>query len=570
MYGIKNVKILRVACVFIFRRVFINVQSRQSTGRNDPCICGSGKKFKKCCAEQSLLSPKPSLGLFEQSLRVAQNSAQKGDFLTAEQSFRDAIKLQKQSAVALAGLGQCLCQLKRTNEGINFLYRAGQLLLKQSRKTRNCKDLLDLAYQLIYWHAPEEAFALAKAALAIDRQSANANYIAALGLQGLNRLDEAHKFASRAVALAEHESNAIILLATLEAKTGKLPEAKQRLEATVTGMDSASKARALLELGSILDKSGEYDRAFECLTDSGEINLQSTAVKRLNAGAVYRDIGQYKKAFDADFMRSTADRVDADGLASPVFLVGFYRSGTTLAEQVLAAHADITSSDEAYLIPQLLNEVIKITGTSQTLADSIKLLTTENIKQLRKFYWQSAKETLGEKVIHQVLVDKTAMNTLNLELINIVFPESVVIFALRDPRDVCLSCFMQPFSLSPLTMQFLSWQGTARFYALIMDYWLSIRESLSLRWTELKYEDVVNDMENQFRPIFKMIGLEWSDECARFYQHSKNKLIKTPSFSQVTQPIYKTAMQRWRNYENHFDPIFPLIERYIKQFGYDL
>jgi hypothetical protein len=185
-------------------------------------------------------------------------------------------------------------------------------------------------------------------------------------------------------------------------------------------------------------------------------------------------------------------------------------------------------------------------------------------------YWQFAREGLGEQVMNKVLVDKTAMNTLNLELINTLFPDSVVIFAVRDPRDVCLSCFMQPFSLSPLTMQFLSWQGTASFYRLIMEYWFSIRDSLSLRWVELRYEDVVDDLEGEFKPVFEMMGLEWSDECVKFYQYSKNKLIKTPSFSQVTQPLYVSSMQRWKGYEVHFLEVESELGRFVGIYGYSL
>ena len=538
-------------------------------GRNDSCPCGSKKKFKKCCIKLGV-KENNSIGLYEKQLQFAQSCVQKGEFLAAEPFFREAIRLRKQSAIALAGLGQCLCQLTRSAEGVPYIYKAGQVLQKTAQKTGDCKDLLNLAYQLIHWHAPHEALSLAKAAWQLDSGSANANYIVALGLQGLNRIAEAYKYATRAVAIAPLESNAIILLATLEAKLGHLLEAKQRLDELVLKGAGSNQARALLELGGILDKLGEFDQAFQCLSEAAKINSNSQAVQRLDAKAVYRDIAGFQASFDASFLSSTADRVEGDGLPGPVFLLGFYRSGTTLAEQVLSAHAGVITSDEAYLLPRVLKEVVAITELNLPMPEKIKSLTIENIKHLRKMYWQLAGEVLGKQVMNKVLVDKTAMNTLNLELINVLFPGAVVIFAVRDPRDVCLSCFMQPFSLSPLTMHFLSWQGVAKFYKLIMEYWLSIRENLSLRWIELRYEDVVNDLEGQFRPVFEVMGLEWDDECARFYQHSKNKLIKTPSFSQVTQPIYSSSTQRWRGYEEKFDSVMSELEVYIKQFGYEL
>ena len=423
----------------------------------------------------------------------------------------------------------------------------------------------------LHWHAPEEAFKLAKGTLIINPGSANAYHIAALGLQALNRHEEAYSFSRRAVELAPKESNAVILLAVLEAKLGRHKDARKHLELVLSQVDDANVARAHMELGVILDKTGEFDLAFKHLSEAGALNFNSPAARRLDKTAVFREINQYKSAFDAQFLQSTANRLSEDGLPSPVFLIGFYRSGTTLAEQILSAHDQVVSSDEAYLITEVLNELLKTRDASMSLPEQIKSLDNTEITRLRKIYWETAKRTLGRNVAQKVLVDKTALNTLNIELINTIFPEAVVILALRDPRDVCLSCFMQSFNLSPLTVHFLDWNDWARFYVLIMDYWLSIRDSLSLQWIELRYEDVINDLEGQFRPIFAKMGLEWSNECSEFYRHSQHKIkiIKTPSFVQVTRPLYNSSANRWRNYEKHLVSIMPNLKPYIESFGYD-
>jgi len=507
---------------------------------------------------------------YQDDLDAAQKAVMNKDFSSAENYFRKALMQQKNSAIALAGLGQSLCQLNRPNEGIPFLDKAGKVLLKEAKLTRETKYPLDLAYQLVHWHAPKEALILANAILGIDADSANANYIASLSLQALNRLPEAYSFAIRAVKLAPAESNAIIHLAVLESKLGNLVDARERLEFVVDKPGDANAARANLELGVILDKAGEFDLAFKHLTEAGKINLDAPAVRQMDKSAVYRNISQYKAAFDSQFLQSSANRVVDDGLPSPVFLIGFYRSGTTLAEQILAAHSQVLSSDETHIISEVLSELLKITKGPMTLPERIKSLGSNEIAHLRKHYWQIAKRALGQHVMQNVLIDKTALNTLNIELINTIFPNSVVIFALRDPRDVCLSCFMQSFTLSSLTANFLSWTESARFYALIMDYWLSIRDSLSLQWVELRYEDVLHDLEGQFRPIFTKMGLKWSAECSEFYRHSQRKIIKTPSFDQVTRPLYTSSVHRWRNYEKHFDPILPVLMPYIERFGYDL
>jgi len=167
-------------------------------------------------------------------------------------------------------LGQSLCQLNRPNEGIPFLDKAGKVLLKEAKLTRETKYPLDLAYQLFIGIA-KEALILANAILGIDADSANANYIASLSLQALNRLPEAYSFAIRAVKLAPSESNAIIHLAALESKLGNLVDARERLEFVVSKLGDANAARANLELGVILDKEGEFDLAFKHLTEAGKI-----------------------------------------------------------------------------------------------------------------------------------------------------------------------------------------------------------------------------------------------------------------------------------------------------------
>lgn len=502
-------------------------------------------------------------------LNAAQNAVLIKDYGAAEHFFRKAVVVEKNSAVALAGLGQSLCQLNRVHEGIPFLYKAGNLLKIKAKADKNTNFLLDLAYQLIHWHAPEQALILAKAGVAINPNSANANYIAALGLQALNKVSDAHGYAARAVELAPDETNAVILLAVLESRIGRTKDAQQRLEIIVNNVNDPNVARAHKELGIILDKTGDYDLAFEHLCAAGKINLDSPTAQGTDKEAVFRDIRQFKDGFDPQFLKSASHRVLADDLPSPVFLVGFYRSGTTLAEQILTAHAEIVSSEETHLLTHVLNELFNITSPSLTLSARIKSLDSDQIAYLRRYYWTIAERTIGSHVSYKVLVDKTALNTLNIELINTLFPNSVVIFALRDPRDVCLSCFMQSFALSPLTVNLLSWTECARFYALILDYWLSIRDSLSLRWIELRYEDVLNDLEGQFRLVFKKIGLDWSAECNQFYRHSQQKIIKTPSFDQVTRPLYRSSVQRWRNYEKHFLSILPALAPYIKAYGYE-
>ena len=507
---------------------------------------------------------------YQNHLHSAQQAWQHNDFATAERFYRFALTENQHSAQALAGLGLSLCQLNQSQSGIPYLIQASKIELKAAKKTGKTENLANLAYQLMHWHAPEQALELTSAILSIDNLSASANHTASLCLQGLNRQQEAYTYANQAVTLAPHEPNAIIQLAVLEAKLDKRDAAKERLERLLEQPEQASHARAHLELGIILDKLGEFANAFSHLSKAGALTLNSPIARNLHKQAVFHDIAQLKNEFDKDFLQSSASRITDNDKRNPLFLLGFYRSGTTLAEQILASHPKVISSDEAFLMPQVLKALYKITPASLSLSARLKSLTSEQISHLRQTYWQTATSLLNNDFNDRVLLDKTALNVLNIELINTLFPDAQVIFTLRDPRDICLSCYMQAFNLSALTVHFLNWQDGARFYALIMDYWLSIRDSLAVNWTELRYEEVVADMEKQFTPIFNKIGLDWSSECQSFYRHSQAKVIKTPSFDQVNKPLYKTSLARWRHYEAYFSEILPVLKPYIEAFGYSL
>lgn len=538
--------------------------NKRLPSRNELCACGSGKKYKKCCLSSvSVVAEKLSPELY---LRKAHSFMAKGEILSAEVEFKEALKSDKNSIDGLVGLGQCLCQQWRNDEGISLLLRAGKILLRQARKTKDVRWLLDLAYLMINLKATAKALPLIDGALAIAPRFPRGHHTKALALQKTS-VENALISSKRAVELAPNEGNAVILLATLEAKQGDLITAKQRLQALLGSGLGIDSARAMHELGVTFDKLGDYSQAFCCFREAGELNLQKPEVKRIDKEAVFLDIKRNKQVFDEAYLSSCGEKIN-DQLQAPVFLIGFYRSGTTLIEQVLAAHPKVVSSDEAYLIPVVAKEIVRISKVEGCFQDKVKALSKEQIAELRQFYWLMAEQLIGETLSGKVFVDKTAMNTLNLGLINTLFPEATVLFALRDPRDVVLSCFMQSFTLSPLTVHFLGWVAVSKFYVAVMGYWLHVRDQLAVSWMELRYEDVVKDMEGQFRPVFDKLGLEWVAECEQFYQYAREREISTPSYDQVTQPIYQSSVQRWLCYDVNFLEITGQLDFFVQQFEY--
>jgi len=522
---------------------------KQLPSRNDPCSCGSGNKYKKCC----LPKPAPEAGMIDSApyLRRAHYFMKQGELSSAEEVFEQALKIDKKSIEGLVGLGQCLCQQYRKDEAGRVLLQAGRILVKQARKMRDVRSLLDLAYLMINLQISNKALELTNEALKIAPDFPRGHHTKALALQKTS-IENALVCSKRAVKLAPDEANAILLLATLEAKQGDALLAKQRLLQLNGNGLGVDRARVKHELAAIYDKLGEYEQAFKYFVEAGELSLQTQEVKAIDKEVVFLDVERSKQSFDKEYLQNCGSKID-DNLPAPVFLIGFYRSGTTLMEQILGAHPQVITSDEAPIIPSVIVEIARISELEGTIQEKVKALTAEQIAVLREFYWRIAEKMMGLKLSGKVFVDKTAMNTLNLGLMNTLFPESTVLFALREPKDVRLSCFMQSFGLSPLTVHFLDWKSGARLYASIMEYWFYVRDHLTMSWVEIHYEDVLKDIEGQFSDVFNLLGLEWSSECEKFYQHAKNKELSTPSFDQVTKPIYHSSVGRWQYYEKYFE-----------------
>ena len=102
-----------------------------------------------------------------------------------------------------------------------------------------------------------------------------------------------------------------------------------------------------------------------------------------------------------------------------------------------------------------------------------------------------------------------------------------------------------------------------------MDIWLAVREWEGFAWMETRYEDTVADMEKEGCRVTEFLGLKWNDDQARFFEMSRKKQFYSPTYQDVTRPVYARSVARWRAYEKHLAPILPALETYCKAFGYD-
>lgn len=254
----------------------------------------------------------------------------------------------------------------------------------------------------------------------------------------------------------------------------------------------------------------------------------------------------------------------------PAFIVGSPRSGTTLTEQVLASHSNIHVLSEEPCLRRTINDAGRILALEtyqypEFLAD----VTPEHIESLQQAYFKETRIVIPEDAQSKHLIDKNPASIAHLCFIARLFPQTQILMILRDPRDVCLSCFTQPFAFNDATRNYYSLESTVEFYAMMMDAYLHFKETLPLNILEIKYEDMVTELEPEARKMLEHLGEPWDDDVLRYYEKDKHRNINTPSYEAVTKPTYTSSIGQWKHYETQFAPYLSKLEPYLEKFGYD-
>jgi hypothetical protein len=251
-------------------------------------------------------------------------------------------------------------------------------------------------------------------------------------------------------------------------------------------------------------------------------------------------------------------------------LTGFPRSGTTLLEQLLDAHPDLVSSEERDLIGREMFHSIAYRRGTTPLLEVINELSMDEIQFQRRRYFAGMEYLLDEPIGGRMHLDKNPSYNLTIPLVLRVFAEARLIIALRDPRDVVLSCYLRYLPVNNVSVRFLDVERTADRYALDMAAWLKFRELVGVPWCEVRYEDTVADAERQARRALDTLGLSWDNQVLNYRQRLVDaKQITSPTYEAVAEPIYTRAIGRWKNYERLLEPALSTLEPIIREFGYD-
>jgi len=410
-----------------------------------------------------------------------------------------------------------------------------------------------------------EAIKHYKAILALQPDNVQVAANLASLLERENRLDEAASWTDNALVMDPANETARMTRATLDRRNGSYPQAIQELRGLLTGINNPiNRSIAWNQLGQCLEGQQDWDDAFDAFSESNRILQKHHTGARPDPRGPHSlqtlaRIHQWLKKDPVLAWNEPATH-DSGGIA---FLVGFPRSGTTLLDRMLRAHPDIEVLEEKGLF-SLLHQNWSEAGTLEALAD----VNEAQITDARNIYRREMTRHRRQPE-RPLVIDKLPLNLAYLFLIQRLFPEAPVIFLQRDPLDVCISCFFQAFELEASMAYFLDLEQTAHYYDAVMQVATLSVDQVGNPIHKLRYEDLVAGPKDQLTALLNFLSLEWDDSMLGYQTDVGTETSSTPSYQQVSQPLYTRSIGKWRHYSKQIESDFSILEPWVKQFGYE-
>lgn len=396
-------------------------------------------------------------------------------------------------------------------------------------------------------------------AIAADAAFAPAYLERAMLLDRLGRIEELDALIARAHDNGVGANDIAFAEALLYLRKGDARTASQKL-ALVT--DSINPARLAQVRGDVADALGRYDEAFAAyvaMNRASAAEPSAQAARQLNYPAeVLADKNRLVTELDRGWHWATPGQ-----RRSPVFILGFPRSGTTLLDTLLRNVSSLLVLEE----PPMVEAAARLLSRDASVD-----VADELISSARTRYWDRLREFVGEEPHSATtIVDKFPLHMTRVGVIHRLFPDAKIVFVERHPCDVLLSCYFARFQNNKAMVCFQDLLGAARLYDLAMQSWSIAERGLPLRVHHLRYERLTAAPEPELRPLFAFLDLPWTPYVLDNQRAAAARpLIATASYAQVTQPLHTRSVERWRHYQQHLAPIFPIVEPWVRRLGYAL
>jgi len=317
------------------------------------------------------------------------------------------------------------------------------------------------------------------------------------------------------------------------------PEDIARLE--TADIPESGRVDAWTALAAGYRKQGDLVREFDYLRRAHDLVKRLDSWEPREEQDMVRDI---EEVYTPEFM-AKLPALPAAG-QRPVFIVGMPRSGSTLAEQILASTEITGAAGESQVFPWLLLDLSRRRYGEMDYPQLATVLTRDDLLQLQKDYLKTISEVYTRAL---VFVDKQFTNYKYVGLLARIFPDARFVHTVRDPLDIILSTYQHVFRTAGFSHDLEHLALALRDRARIMAHWHRV---LPGRVHDLVYEDVVSKPEATLRALVEFCGLPWSDAVLRF--HENPRAVKTVSQMQVRQPLYQSSVGRWKPYATLLEP----------------
>jgi len=391
----------------------------------------------------------------------------------------------------------------------------------------------------------EQALATWDRAIALGQRPAPTLTSKANLLLDLGRFDEAGATFDRALALTPEDGPALYGRASIGSLRHEAPDTAHWQ--ALLGRAKSDQDRIYLHfmLGRASLDGDDPDRAFQHFAAG---NALRRAAYAYNVDEDERLLTQIAEAFPADVIAEHGDAGEPS--PQPIFIVGMPRSGTSLLEQILAAHPAVHGAGELLQIKQL---VVQAFANQGPFPASMANRTPAQLQALGRHYVE-ATAGLAPGAAH--IIDKLPLNFYFAGLIHLMLPNARIIHIRRDPLDTCLSCYTTLFREPVRFAHDQTELGRFhRAYRALTDHWGRVLPAA--RFTEVEYADLVADPEAETRRLLEFCGLDWDAACLD--AHRVDRPIRTASRFQARQPVYGTSVGRAERYQEYLGPLIAAL-----------
>lgn len=481
----------------------------------------------------------------------------------AIQVYQKILSVDPKNEQAILSISRLFLHFKEYQNAVKSL----KYYLNITSQKSNAYYNLGLAY--CYLRQGEQAISAFKSAIVANPSYAQAYEPLYSSLERLRKLDELPEF------LKAYKNKPVgeiqWMLAKLKTRSGHYQEALKLMEkAEKLTINELSRSKFYTDFGTFLHHLKRFDEAMQMHQRAQNIGAQvasdvrDTITDEISAQTFSHFSSQKVKGWK---------NFDINTENDPIFIVGFPRSGTTLMEQILSTLPNLRVSDEVPVLKRCIDDSSKILNKSFTYPTGFDSLSREDITSWRKEYYTRMQHVLPElksRSDKTRIVDKLPAQIKFLGYMQRFFPKSPVLVMIRDPRDVCLSCFFQNFTPNQTTIHYYNLKQAFEFYAKIMKLYLYLRDQVQMPIMQVKYEDLCSDFEPNAKKIISHISETWNEEILQFHQSKHVRFTITPSYNSVAKPINQKAIGNWQNYAKFIKPLEYIIEPYLKEFGYEL